>query len=498
MASRCVDATAGGGIEDRTGGASGGVDALLTLFTNALGVERLRGGTEGSCEPTGDGPEAAKTIDRLAKGTGVAAVCIGAGRLDGGPPRTGDDGGGGGGTRGSGGGNFDSLIAGPSEMHAVCSRSWHATTGTKPDHACNWLHYATIRAPAPMVGRSTKSKLRIPGPLCDTRASLVRSARIATSTLDEREREDACEDAPMQKPGLGARKCGHCGARIEGTQSHLLRDCPQCRSPLHGRFVPAPHQVAAQQAAKHSGGLGVIVGIVGFGVIATVGAAGYALSVAKFDPSVTASSPSPSITGPVLADVPAGSAANGAVAPKKPPTPTPTSALPKTVERPVVAASVAIPAVSAPSSPSSGEPAIVSRPLASSGSAPSALGLKPTGAAGRCSGTLSVGKFRPSSPTCSFNEKVSAGPGTLEFPCDGGVATANFGGQTFRGTVTAGAISLSQSEPFDFRGCSVVSTQRVFGARASSTATYSYSERVVGGSCVGVSTCTASATVEVR
>ncbi len=203
--------------------------------------------------------------------------------------------------------------------------------------------------------------------------------------------------------------------------------------------MAAPHHVPApQQAAKHSGGFGVIVAIVGFGAIATVGAAGYALSVAKSGPSVTASSPPPSLTGPVLADVPSGNVANAASAPKRLPTPG------KTVERPARAASVGIPATAAPSSPSAREAAIVSRPFASSGSSPSALGLRPTGAPGRCGGSLSVGEFRPSSATCSFNEKVSGAPGTLDFPCDGGVATAAFGGQTFRGTVTAGAISLSQ------------------------------------------------------
>jgi hypothetical protein len=116
----------------------------------------------------------------------------------------------------------------------------------------------------------------------------------------------------------------------------------------------------------------------------------------------------------------------------------------------------------------------------------------------RCTSTLSVGTFRRSSATCSFNEKVSHGPGTLEFPCEGGAAVASFGSQIFHGTVTSTSVVLSESEPFDFRGCSVESTQRIAGARSANTASYTYSERVLGGACSGVKTCSASARVDIR
>lgn len=291
--------------------------------------------------------------------------------------------------------------------------------------------------------------------------------------------------AGMQKPGLGARKCAHCGARIEGPQSHLLRECPQCRSPLYGRFVPAPTTLSGTESKRASGSAGVVIGVIGFGVLASVGALGYALSTKKSAEGAVASPPSSTGIGPVLADT---STAGTASAPSVASTIRAAATTPtvKTAKPP--ASIVFVPPIA-----SSVRPFPSAVPSASA----SALALNPVGAQ-RCNATLTVGTFRPSSPTCSFNEKVSRGPGKLEFPCDGGTAAATFGTQTFRGTVSSTTVLLTQSELFNFRGCSVQSTQRITGARSSSTASYSYSERIIGGSCTGVSTCTATATVEIR
>lgn len=266
--------------------------------------------------------------------------------------------------------------------------------------------------------------------------------------------------------------------RIEGPQSHLLRECPSCRTPLYGRFVPAPATQAPGASSSGSGIIIAVVAVLGIGLIGAVGAVGYLLSKKKDDTNVVAAPPSATaVPTPLLAETaPSAStspSASAAPAVHKPPRD------PRSATQP---------------SPFGSSAVVSPRPTTST-----IFGINQTPPTpGKCTATLSVGAFRKSSPTCSFNEKVSQGPGRLEFPCDGGSATATFGTQTFRGSVTATTVSLTQTEPFDFHGCSVVSTQRIFGSRSSNTASYSYSERTVGGSCSGVSTCTATATVDIR
>ncbi|MBK6697304.1 MAG: hypothetical protein IPG50_34710 [Myxococcales bacterium] len=275
----------------------------------------------------------------------------------------------------------------------------------------------------------------------------------------------------MHKPGMGARKCGHCGARIEGSQ---LQVCPQCRSPLYGRFVPAP---ATQPPTEKKGsGLGVLFAFMGLGFLTIVGAGAFLLLRKK--PDVTPlSSPQPTsaASGPVLADVPAGAA----------------SAAPSAIKK--VAQVSTTPKPPDPKLPPP-PPTFSARPLPVPSTTTSALALQPQ----RCNATISVGPFRKSRPTCSFNEKVSTGPTKLDFPCEGGAATATFATQTFRGSVTATSVSLSNIDDFTFGGCRVRSTQRILGARNASTGTYAYSRASCRGSCSGVTTCTATATVEFR
>jgi hypothetical protein len=117
-----------------------------------------------------------------------------------------------------------------------------------------------------------------------------------------------------------------------------------------------------------------------------------------------------------------------------------------------------------------------------------------TGTGGTCSMTLRVSGFTPSKSTCSFNESVRANsPTTLFFPCNGGGATARFGGQLFSGTADKTRVSLSNTSTNTFSGCEIRTTQTVAGSTP--VLSYFLSETIVGGNCRGISTCTARASM---
>jgi hypothetical protein len=118
----------------------------------------------------------------------------------------------------------------------------------------------------------------------------------------------------------------------------------------------------------------------------------------------------------------------------------------------------------------------------------------PTAAPGACTMTLRTIGWRPSNPSCTFNETVRAGsPATLSFPCAGGSATARFGSQTFAGSADRSRVALSTSATGTFSGCQIRTTQTITGAPPNLS--YFLTESIVGGSCKGVSTCNARATV---
>lgn len=117
-----------------------------------------------------------------------------------------------------------------------------------------------------------------------------------------------------------------------------------------------------------------------------------------------------------------------------------------------------------------------------------------TGTGGTCSMTLRTVGFTPSKSTCSFNENVRAGsPATLFFPCSGGSASARFSGQTFSGTADRGRVAISNSSTSTFSGCQIRTTQTIAGTPPNLS--YFLSESIVGGTCKGISTCTARATI---
>lgn len=115
-------------------------------------------------------------------------------------------------------------------------------------------------------------------------------------------------------------------------------------------------------------------------------------------------------------------------------------------------------------------------------------------ATGTCKMTLRTTNFKPSKSTCSFDEKVRAGsPATLTFPCEGGRASARFSSQTFNGSASKDRVTISTSTQTTFSGCQVRTTQTITGRPPNLS--YFLSERIVGGSCKSVSTCTARATI---
>lgn len=111
-----------------------------------------------------------------------------------------------------------------------------------------------------------------------------------------------------------------------------------------------------------------------------------------------------------------------------------------------------------------------------------------------CTMTFRTSGFTPSKSTCSFNENVRSGsPATLNFPCGGGVSTARFGSQIFVGQADRSRVSMSHSATTTFQGCQIRTTQTISGNPPNLS--YFLSESIIGGSCKGISTCTARASI---
>jgi hypothetical protein len=111
-----------------------------------------------------------------------------------------------------------------------------------------------------------------------------------------------------------------------------------------------------------------------------------------------------------------------------------------------------------------------------------------------CTMTLRQSGFVPSKSTCSFNENVRSGsPATLNFPCGGGVGTARFGSQIFVGTASRDRVAMSHTSTIPFSGCQIRTVQTITGTPPNLS--YFLSESIVGGTCRGVSTCTARSSI---
>ena len=94
-----------------------------------------------------------------------------------------------------------------------------------------------------------------------------------------------------------------------------------------------------------------------------------------------------------------------------------------------------------------------------------------------CERDLSVGALSISEQTCWVNQHVEDQATKLQFPCAGGAAVAKFGSHEFTGTVYGDQISISDFEPFEFKGCDWESTEIISGDFGTGALTYRYSER---------------------
>ena len=100
---------------------------------------------------------------------------------------------------------------------------------------------------------------------------------------------------------------------------------------------------------------------------------------------------------------------------------------------------------------------------------------------------------------CVIDERVTRAPGVLQFPCEGGAATANFNGSVFTGSVVNGVVNLALSTRFHFSdGCDWESAQRIQGSLGAPALTYSYIEAPLPGQNRCANACQAFGAVTVQ
>ena len=118
---------------------------------------------------------------------------------------------------------------------------------------------------------------------------------------------------------------------------------------------------------------------------------------------------------------------------------------------------------------------------------------------GDCTPTLLVTGSVPSDPNCVDFPVEAGSTGTINYPCEGGVVSANLGGVPFTGTVTNGNVSLSGSVVFvGPDGCTWQADHSITGWIPSGTLTYFYDETLLTtppGNCW--SPCTETGTVDI-
>jgi hypothetical protein len=120
---------------------------------------------------------------------------------------------------------------------------------------------------------------------------------------------------------------------------------------------------------------------------------------------------------------------------------------------------------------------------------------------GSCSPTLVVTGSVPSSPSCVDFPVEAGSTGGIQYPCGGGMVTAQLGSVPFTGTVQDGVVSLDGSEIIGADrtpdGCVWQMTHHISGRIGSGQLTYSYGESYISGSGCW-RPCTETGTVEIR
>ena len=95
----------------------------------------------------------------------------------------------------------------------------------------------------------------------------------------------------------------------------------------------------------------------------------------------------------------------------------------------------------------------------------------------QCERDLDVGALTISNSACFVNQHVENQQTKLFFPCNGGTASAVFGGHTLSGTVSGNLVSLKDVEPFTYDSCQWQSTETIQGDLSSGTLRYDYTEK---------------------
>jgi hypothetical protein len=115
-----------------------------------------------------------------------------------------------------------------------------------------------------------------------------------------------------------------------------------------------------------------------------------------------------------------------------------------------------------------------------------------------CTATLRAGRIDKLA-TCTLDEKISAGEGTLRYPCEGdGEAEALFDDQHFDGSVKGDVLTLTLiTEPDWHDGCDWESHQMIQGSVRHGKLSWRLAEHIVRdtGSCYGA--CIATASIDV-
>lgn len=121
----------------------------------------------------------------------------------------------------------------------------------------------------------------------------------------------------------------------------------------------------------------------------------------------------------------------------------------------------------------------------------------PAGVATSCSASLRVHDVSARSG-CVIDERVTAAPGTLVYPCEGGAASASFGSSVFQGTVSAsGEVTLDLQTGFDFTDrCHWTTKQSIRGSLSGGLA-YEYREEPDPGQSGCAAACLGTASVAV-
>ena len=101
---------------------------------------------------------------------------------------------------------------------------------------------------------------------------------------------------------------------------------------------------------------------------------------------------------------------------------------------------------------------------------------------------------------CRIDERVTAAPARLTYPCAGGRASASFGGSRFDWTVSGtGDVDIQIQTGFDFSdGCHWTTKQEITGSLHTGALSYAYREEPDRGQhgCAGA--CVASASVRIE